>query len=123
MKYSNYVALDGAQSNMAWAHCKAQSDKIETFDVRSDVQGFKRYLENLKGSTVLTFEETSPAHWLYTELFDSVDKIIVCEPYTNHLLKSGPKTDRVDAHSSQHDPPLLVSKRLQPCSSRTRFVF
>jgi transposase len=97
MKYENYVALDWAQSNMAWAHCKAQSDKVETFDVRSDVQGFRRYLENLKGSTILTFEETSPAQWLYTELIGAVDKIVVCEPYNNHLLKSGPKTDRVDA--------------------------
>jgi transposase len=97
MKYDHYVALDWAQSNMAWAHCTKHHEKVETFDVRSDVQGFKRYLENLKGKTILTFEETSPAHWLYTELIESVDKIIVCEPYTNHLLKSGPKTDRTDA--------------------------
>lgn len=97
MKYDHYVALDWAQSNMAWAHSAKNTEKVETFDVRSDVQGFKRYLENLKGKTVLTFEETSPAHWLYTELVESVEKIIVCEPYTNHLLKSGPKTDRTDA--------------------------
>jgi transposase len=97
MKYDHYVALDWAQSNMAWAHSTQHSDKTETFDVRSDVKGFKRYLENLKGKTVLTFEETTPAHWLYTELVDSVDQILVCEPYTNHLLKSGPKTDRTDA--------------------------
>jgi transposase len=97
MKYDHYVALDWAQSNMAWAHSTRHDEKIETFDVRSDVQGFKKYLENLKGKTILTFEETSPAHWLYTELVGSVEKIIVCEPYTNHLLKSGPKTDRTDA--------------------------
>lgn len=97
MKYDHYVALDWAQSNMAWAHSTKHSDKVETFDVKSDVQGFKRYLENLKGKTILTFEETSPAHWLYTELAGAVEKIIVCEPYTNHLLKSGPKTDRTDA--------------------------
>ncbi len=97
MKYDHYVALDWAQSNMAWAHSTKHHEKVETFDVRSDVQGFKRYLENLKGKTILTFEETSPAHWLYTELSESVDEIIVCEPYTNHLLKSGPKTDRTDA--------------------------
>lgn len=97
MKYDHYVALDWAQSNMAWAHATKHSDKTETFDIRSDVQGFKRYLAGLKGKTILTFEETSPAHWLYTELVDSVDTIIVCEPYTNHLLKSGPKTDRTDA--------------------------
>src|SRR6202044_950199 len=97
MKYDHYVALDWAQSNMAWAHSTKHHEKVETFDVKSDVQGLKRYLENLKGKTILTFEETSPAHWLYTELVGSVEKIIVCEPYTNHLLKSGPKTDRTDA--------------------------
>jgi transposase len=97
MKYDHYVALDWAQSNMAFAHASRHSDKIDTFDIRSDVQGFKKYLENLKGKVILTFEETSPAHWLYTELVGSVEQIIVCEPYTNSLLKSGPKTDRVDA--------------------------
>lgn len=97
MKYDHYVALDWAQSNMAWAHATKHHEKVETFDVKSDVQGFKRYLQNLRGKTILTFEETSPAHWLYTELVESVEKIIVCEPYTNHLLKSGPKTDRTDA--------------------------
>lgn len=97
MKYDHYVALDWAQSNMAFAHATKHSDKPQTFDLRSDLPGFRRYLQDLKGKVILTFEETSPAHWLYTELVDSVEKIIVCEPYTNSLLKSGPKTDRVDA--------------------------
>lgn len=97
MKYDHYVALDWAQSNMALAHSRKNSTEIDTIDVRSDIETLKKYLQNLRGKTILTFEETSPAHWLYTELQDVVSKIIVCEPYANHLLKSGPKTDRVDA--------------------------
>lgn len=95
--FDHYVALDWAQSNMAVAHMSRHSNEIETINVRSDVKALKTYLSNLKGKKILTFEESSPAQWLYTELNGSVDEIIVCEPYTNHLLKSGPKNDRLDA--------------------------
>lgn len=95
--YDHYIALDWAQSNMALAHSTKHSDDIKTIDVRSDVKALKNYLSQLKGKKILTFEEASPAQWLYTELVDCVDEIIVCEPYTNHLLKQGPKNDRIDA--------------------------
>ena len=95
--YDHYIALDWAQSNMALAHSTKHSDEVKTIDVRSDIKSLKTYLSQLKGKKILTFEEASPAQWLYTELLDSVDEIIVCEPWTNHLLKSGPKNDRVDA--------------------------
>ena len=55
------------------------------------------YLRRLNGSKALTFEESTGAQWLYTELKDEVDELIVCDPYRNHLLKEGPKTDRIDA--------------------------
>jgi transposase len=95
--FDHYLALDWAQSNMAVAHMTKHSHEIDTIDVRSDIETLKSYLGQFKGSKILTFEEASPAQWLYTELLEHVDEIIVCEPYTNHLLKSGPKTDRTDA--------------------------
>ncbi len=97
MDFDHYIALDWAQNNMALAHATKHSSEIKTIDVASDVKSLRAYIENLKGKKILTFEEASPAQWLYTELINSVDKIIVCEPYTNHLLKSGAKTDRTDA--------------------------
>lgn len=97
MEFDHYIALDWAQRNMALAHSTKNSNDVKTIDVVSDIKALKSYLENLKGKKILTFEEASPAQWLYTELINSVDKIIVCEPYANHLLKTGPKTDRVDA--------------------------
>ena len=95
-KFDHYIALDWAQSNMALAHSD-KSEGVQTIDVRSDIKALKNYIDQMKGTKILTFEETSPAQWLYTELLEHVDQIIVCEPYTNHLLKSGPKTDRIDA--------------------------
>jgi transposase len=95
--YDHYIALDWAQSNMALAHMTKHSSVIDTIDVRSDIEALKEYLGQFKGTKILTFEETSPAQWLYTELIEHVDEIVVCEPYTNHLLKTGAKTDRTDA--------------------------
>lgn len=97
MNFENYIALDWPQRNMAIAHSTRNSNEISTIDVVSNIKALKAYIGQMTGTKVITFEESSPAQWLYTELIDSVDKIIVCEPYTNHLLKTGPKTDKTDA--------------------------
>ena len=57
----------------------------------------KKPPEQLKGSKVLTFEETTTSQWLYTELKDLVDKIVVCDPHRNKLLNDGPENDKIDA--------------------------
>lgn len=82
---------------MAVAHMKEDSDKIWTKEAPTDIRAFKDYLKSIEGSKILTFEEQNGAQWLYTELRPFVDKIIVCETYRNHLLKEGPKTDKIDA--------------------------
>lgn len=46
---------------------------------------------------ILTFEESGFAHWLYLELLDEVDRMIICDPFKNKLLQQGPKTDKIDA--------------------------
>lgn len=54
-------------------------------------------MENLKGTICLTIEETSTSQWLYAELKEYVEKIIICDPYRNKLLSEGAKTDKIDA--------------------------
>lgn len=95
--YDHYIALDWAQTNMAIARMTGKTDKISVTDVPASVKEFKGYLGRLKGSVVLTFEETTTAQWLFTELSNHVDKIIVCDPFRNKLLNEGAKTDRIDA--------------------------
>ena len=45
----------------------------------------------------MTIEETTTSQWLYTELKEYVDKILICDPCRNSLLSEGPKTDKIDA--------------------------
>ena len=93
---------------MAIARMTRETGKIKTIDVPSDIEELKLYLGGLRGTKVLTFEETTPAHWLYTELKTSVNEIVVCDPYRNRLLSEGAKTDKIDGVPRR--PPFLRAK-------------
>lgn len=95
--YDHYIAIDWAVSNMAIARMTKKSNKITVVDVPADIEELKLYLKQLKGSRVLTLEETTTSQWLYTELKELVDKIVVCDPHRNRLLSEGPKNDKIDA--------------------------
>jgi len=95
--YDHYVAIDWSIKNMAIARMTRKSNKITIVDVPSDIAELKVYLKALKGTIVMTIEETTTAQWLYTELKDVVDRIIICDPCRNRLLSEGPKTDKIDA--------------------------
>lgn len=95
--YDHYIAVDWSIKNMAIARMTSKSNNIKVIDVPSDIEELKVYLKSLSGSKILTIEECGVSHWLYTELKDHVDRIIICDPYRNALLKEGPKTDKIDA--------------------------
>jgi len=63
----------------------------------SDLKEMKFYLQQYRGTKVLCIEETTTAHWLYLELCEYVNHIVICDPYRNRLLAEGPKTDKIDA--------------------------
>lgn len=95
--YDHYIALEWAQQNMVIARMTKESPQIKTFEGRSDLKELQLYLSRLRGTKILTFEETTTSQWLYTELRGSVDEILICDPYRNALLSEGAKTDRLDA--------------------------
>jgi len=95
--YDHYIAIDWAAENMAIARMTKKSNKITAIDVPADLAELKTYLKALKGTKVLTIEETTTTQWLYTELRDYVGKILPCDPHHNKLLNEGPKNDKIDA--------------------------
>lgn len=95
--FNHYIAIDWSNRTMAIARMTKKSNKITAFEAPSDIVELKTYLKNLKGSKLLTIEETTTAQWLYTELAKYVDKILICDPLRNRLLSEGPKTDKIDA--------------------------
>ncbi len=59
----------------------------------------------------VTFEEGTWAAWLYDLLRPHVTKVVVCDPRKNALLKTGNKSDRIDARKLAE---LLRSNLLRP---------
>lgn len=95
--YDHYIAVDWSIRNMAIARMTGKSNKISVVDVPSDVEELKVYLKNLRGEKALALEETTTSQWLYTELKDHVEELVICDPVRNHLLSEGAKTDKIDA--------------------------
>ena len=95
--FDSIVALDWAKSNMAVAKLKRDSREPKIFEMESDLEYLKRYLDELPGTIQLVFEVSASARKLYFELYNYVDDIIVCDPLKNEAVKKGPKNDRIDA--------------------------
>lgn len=95
--YEHFISVDWAKANMAIARMSKESSAVKVMDVPSDLFDLKAYLKSIKGRKILTFEETTTAHWLYVELRPLVDELIVCDPYRNKLLSEGAKDDRIDS--------------------------
>ena len=96
-EYDHYIALDWSLKIMAIAHMSRHETTPRVFERPASLKELKTYLGSLKGRVILTFEESGFAHWLYLELLDEVDRIIICDPFKNKLLQHGPKTDKIDA--------------------------
>jgi len=96
--YDNYVAIDWSTTVMSISKMSGSSRApIISKDLPATIKTIKEYLTELRGKVILTIEETTGAQWLYVEIKDYVDKIIICNPYRNSLLKDGPKNDHKDS--------------------------
>ena len=96
-KYDHYIGLDWSELTMAYARVNNSKKKPVIFERPSNLSSLKKYLKGLSGSKILVIEETTTSHWLFVELRDYVDEIIICDPYRNGLLKDGAQNDKTDA--------------------------
>lgn len=97
MNFDYCIAVDWSMTTMAIARLAGVSERLFVNEYPTSLDDFKIYLQSLKGTKVLTFEESNNSQWLYAELRELVDKLIVCDPHRNRLLSDGPKNDKIDA--------------------------
>jgi len=95
--YKHYISIDWSQQEVCLARMRSESSEPITKLFPADIKKIKEYLKELRGKKILTIEETTGSHWLYVELVESVDKLLICDPYRNSLLNEGPKNDKIDA--------------------------
>ena len=110
-EYSMIFAMDWSfSSESAIARKRRGSNKIYQTKVASDLKSLIKYFSQFKGKKLLVLEETTGAHWLYVNLLSVIDRIIICDPHRNSLMKEGSKTDKIDALKLMH---LLLSNSLK----------
>ena len=97
-EYATIFAMDWSLLSDSEIAFKRKGKKnINQKRIASDIKVLTEFFKQFPGSKLIVFEDTTGAHWLYVELHDIFDRIIICDPYRNSLLKEGPKTDKIDA--------------------------
>src|SRR5205809_3182387 len=79
--------------------------------VETEAATILQFFAGLRGTLSVTFEEGTWSAWLYDLLHPHVDKLVVCNPRKNALLKDGNKSDRIDARTLAE---LLRGNQLKP---------
>ena len=92
-----YIGLDVHQESIAIAVLNSAGKLVMESIVETKASTLLDFLHGLRGELHVTLEEGTWAAWLYDVLKPHVQKIVVCNPRRNALLKEGSKSDKVDA--------------------------
>jgi transposase len=92
----NYIGLDAHSKTCTFVVLDNKGRQTGFKHIRTGESEIKKFVEEVKGSKALVFEEGNLSKWLYTILKGKVDKLVVCDPsFVNR--RSGPKDDYPDA--------------------------
>lgn len=98
MRTEYYIGLD--------THCVETEMAVVTSSGRlskrwrgvTAIPSIREAVESVRRPRYVTFEEGPLADWLFRNLSDCADEIVVCEPRRNHLIaKDSDKDDPIDA--------------------------
>src|SRR5437588_1203403 len=97
MSSEKYIGLDVHQATISVAVLDSRGKLVMESIVETKAATILDFVAGLRGTLSVTFEEGTWAAWLYDLLKPHVDKLVVCNPRKNALLKDGNKSDRIDA--------------------------
>jgi transposase len=94
MKY--YIGLDAHSTTSTFAVVDSNGQCVLRETVNTSEKSLVHVINKIQGERHLTFEESTISQWLYLQLKEKVEKLIICNP-TYVAKKSGAKTDFRDA--------------------------
>jgi transposase len=106
-----YIGLDVHQATIVVAVLDSTGKLIMESILETEAATILQFFAGLRGTLSVTFEEGTWSVWLYDLLNPHVDKLVVCNPRKNALLKDGNKSDRIDARKLAE---LLRGNQLKP---------
>lgn len=97
MNDAKYIGLDLHQATISAAVLDATGKLLMECVLETKAATVLQFLQGLRGSLHVCFEEGTCAAWLHDLLKPYVAEVLVCDPRKNALLKAGNKNDRIDA--------------------------
>ena len=97
MSQEKYIGMDVHQATISAAVMDAQGKLLMECLLETKAATILEFIQGLRGTLSLTFEEGTSAAWLHDLLKPHVSRLIVCDPRKVALLQEGNKNDRNDA--------------------------
>src|SRR6202171_5888515 len=111
MNNRKYIGMDVHQASISIAVSDAAGKVQMECVIETKAATVLEFIQGLRGSLWVAFEEGTSAAWLYDLVKPHVAHVVVCDPRKNALLKAGNKNDRVDARKLSE---LLRAELLTP---------
>lgn len=97
MNQAKYIGMDVHQATISVAVLDSAGKLVLECILETKAATILEFIQGLRGSLSVTFEEGTSAAWLHDLLKPHVSRLMVCDPRKNALLKDGSKSDRIDA--------------------------
>ena len=111
MDSAKYIGMDVHKETISIAVLNASGKVVMESVIETKSLTIIQFVQGLRGDLHVTLEEGTWAAWLYDLLRPHVTEVVVCDPRKNALLKTGNKSDRIDARKLAE---LLRSDLLRP---------
>jgi transposase len=92
-----YIGLDVHQATTVAAVVDKNGKLVMEAILETKAATILEFIRGISGEVHVTLEEGTWAAWLRDLLLPHVNRVIVCDPRKNALLKQGNKSDKIDA--------------------------
>src|SRR5207249_11491042 len=99
MSQEKYIGMDVHQATISVAVMDARGKLIMECLLETKAATILEFIQGLRGTLSLTFEEGTSAAWLHDLLKPHVSRLVVCDPRKNALMRDGNQNDRADARN------------------------
>jgi transposase len=111
MNDAKYIGLDVHRATISVAVLDSAGKLVMEAILETKAETVLQFIHGLRGSLRVTLEEGTCAAWLHDVLKPHVAHVLVCDPRKNALIKTGNKSDRIDARKLAD---LLYLDKLHP---------
>src|SRR5215813_684070 len=111
MSQEKYIGMDVHAATIFAAVMNAAGKLLMECVLETKAATILEFVQGVRGTLALTFEEGTSATWLHDLLQPHVNRWVVCDPRKNALLREGNQNDRVDARNLAE---LLRTNQVKP---------